>query len=255
MNNVMIVLLVLFIFFNLVFVLAQYKKNNGIIDIAWGLSFNVISITSLFVTYKSLRLILISFLVMLWGFRLTYHLFKRNYNKKEDYRYAEMRNNWRKYFYLRSYFQIYVLQFLLSFIIGIPILIVAFNYQSKINFLDIFGLLIWIIGYLFEVIGDYQLKKFVSDPKNKGHLMKEGLWQYTRHPNYFGESMMWWGIFVISLSSPDGYFGIISPILITVLLIYFTGVPLLEKKYQNHPEWKEYASNTSKFVPIFFKKR
>ena len=117
--------------------------------------------------------------------------------------------------------------------------------------LDYIGLAVWLVGYFFEVVGDNQLKNFIKKPENKGKLMKYGLWKYTRHPNYFGEATMWWGIFLIALSSPNGWIAIISPIIITLLLLLFvSGVPLLENKYKSHPEFAEYAKRTSKFVPL-----
>ncbi|MCL6571176.1 MAG: DUF1295 domain-containing protein [Bacillus sp. (in: Bacteria)] len=122
--------------------------------------------------------------------------------------------------------------------------------EEGLGFLDYIGLATWIVGFFFEVVGDHQLKKFTNKPENKGKLMKYGLWKYTRHPNYFGEATMWWGIFLIALSSPNGWVAIISPMIITLLLLFVSGVPLLEKKYKDHPEFKAYANRTSKFIPM-----
>ena len=139
---------------------------------------------------------------------------------------------------------------LLLTIISIPIFIVNFSTLEGLVILDYIGIIIWIVGYYFEVTGDAQLKAFISKKENKGKLMKSGLWKYTRHPNYFGEATMWWGIFLIAFNVGGIFPAIISPLLITYLLLFVSGVPLLEKKYKDHPEWPEYSRKTSKFIPM-----
>ncbi|MDY0236139.1 MAG: DUF1295 domain-containing protein [Gudongella sp.] len=254
MNIYIFTMMAVFIFFNIVFVIAQSKKNNGLIDIAWGSGFVVLAITSYLISpIWTIRSAIVTTLVTLWGLRLAYHLFKRNWNKKEDYRYVAMRERWTeagKNIYLTAYFKVYMSQMILLFIISIPIFIVNFSVQKGFGILDFLGLLIWIIGYFFEVTGDAQLKEFISKRENKGKLMKSGLWKYTRHPNYFGEATMWWGIFIIVFSVGGFFPTIISPAVITYLLLFVSGVPLLEKKYKDHPEWPEYSRKTSKFVPM-----
>ncbi|WP_422486920.1 DUF1295 domain-containing protein [Gudongella sp. DL1XJH-153] len=252
MENYLVTLLVLFIYFNIVFAIAQSKKNNGLIDIAWGFGFVVVAVTSYLISAEyTLRGSVITILVLLWGLRLSWHLFKRNWNKKEDYRYVAMREKWgSKNHAVMAYIRVFMSQMALCFIIALPIMITNFSSVEGLVILDFVGIAIWIIGYYFEVVGDAQLKEFISNPENKGKLMKYGLWKYTRHPNYFGEATMWWGIFLISLSVPGSLLGIISPITITTLLLFVSGVPLLEKKYKDHPEWDEYARKTSKFIPM-----
>ncbi len=252
MENYLVTLLVLFIYFNIVFAIAQSKKNNGLIDIAWGFGFVVVAVTSYLISAEyTLRGSIITILVLLWGLRLSWHLFKRNWNKKEDYRYVAMREKWgSKNHAVMAYIRVFMSQMALCFIIALPIMITNFSSVEGLAILDFVGIAIWIIGYYFEVVGDAQLKEFISNPENKGKLMKYGLWKYTRHPNYFGEATMWWGIFLISLSVPGSLLGIISPITITTLLLFVSGVPLLEKKYKDHPEWDDYARKTSKFIPL-----
>ncbi|MHA0856571.1 DUF1295 domain-containing protein [Paenibacillus sp. CMAA1364] len=254
MNNTYVgTILVLFIFFVVIFLIAQWRKNNGLVDIAWGLGFVIVAGYSYMTSeVKTDRSLLITLLVILWGVRLAYYLFRRNWSKSEDYRYVNMRkrwgtNNWK---YLKMFVNVYVLQLVLLYIISQPILTVNTSTNAGLGWLDYIGLTIWVVGYLFEVIGDYQLKTFVSNPNNKGRLMKYGLWKYTRHPNYFGEATMWWGIFIISLSVPKGWTGIYSPIIITLLLLFVSGVPLLEKKFKKHAEWPLYEKQTSKFIPM-----
>ena len=166
-----------------------------------------------------------------------------------------MREKWGNKVNINAYFKVFMLQGMLMSIIALPIIFFNSSIISKFNIINIIGILMWIIGYYFEVVGDYQLKRFIKNPNNKGKIMTYGLWKYTRHPNYFGESVMWWGIFFITLNSPLGYIGIISPTLITYLLVFVSGVPLLEKKYESNKEFQDYASKTSKFIPWFTKKR
>lgn len=252
MKDYAIVLAALLAFFTIAFVIAQKKKNNGLIDIAWGMGFVVAALTSLIITSEpSVRGFLLTSLVLLWGLRLSYHLFRRNWNKEEDYRYRAMREKWGDSNpYVTAYFRVFMPQLILLFIIVQPVLRANLKSGGPLDLLDFIGLAIWLTGYFFEVVGDWQLKQFISKSENKGRLMKSGLWSYSRHPNYFGEATMWWGIFIIASSVPGALFTIVSPILITYLLLFVSGVPLLEKKYQNHPEWKEYAEKTSIFVPM-----
>ena len=254
MNLYIYTIIAVFIFFNIAFAIGQSKKNNGLIDIAWGSGFVVLAITSYLVSpVWTIRSGILTTLVTLWGLRLAYHLFKRNWNRDEDYRYVAMRERWTKAgknVYLTAYFKVYMSQMLLLFIISIPIFIVNFSTLEGLVWLDYIGIGVWIIGYFFEVVGDAQLKDFISKKENKGKLMKSGLWKYTRHPNYFGEATMWWGIFLIAFTVGGLFPPILSPLLITYLLLFVSGVPLLEKKYKDHPEWAEYSRRTSKFVPM-----
>lgn len=143
-----------------------------------------------------------------------------------------------------------MLQVVLMLIIAYPIIMNNATTKGSLGVLEIIGLAIWIVGFIFEALGDKQLKDFISDKKNKGHIMKNGLWKYIRHPNYFGEATMWWGIFIISLTSESGIVGIISLIVITLLLLYVSVVPMLEKHYKDNKEFQAYAKYTSIFIPL-----
>lgn len=233
------------------FAISIVKKRNDIADIAWGLGFVLMAWSSFLLGENySQRGILVGLLVSVWGIRLASHIFKRNRTKTEDYRYAQWRKDWGKWFYLRSYFQIYLLQGMLLYLIAIPIFIINQYAGAEIGLLDMVGLMIWLIGFGFEAIGDAQLKNFINDPVNKGNLMQSGLWQYTRHPNYFGEVTMWWGIWVISLSALFSIFSIISPLAISFLILKVSGIPMLEKKYEGRTDFEEYKKRTSAFFPL-----
>ena len=259
MNLFIVGIVYIFLHMNLFFLLSMYKKNNGLVDIGWGLGFVGVCISTLVFSNQeiTLRLLIPNLLVLIWGLRLSYHLFKRNWNMQEDYRYANWRKEWGKTFVLRSYLQVFMLQGLLMFLIVYPIILNNSSSFNNFQLIDFIGLAIWIIGFLFQFVGDYQLREFIKKPKNNGKIMKSGLWKYTRHPNYFGEATMWWGIFVINLntSSNVGWVGIFSPIAITCLLLFVSGVPLLEAKYKDNLEFIEYAKVTSKFIPWFVKRK
>lgn len=252
MENVYIgTLFSLLIFFSIIFLIAQVRRNNGLVDIAWGLGFVIVAIYSYAASdYKTDRGSLLTVLVILWGARLAYYLFRRNWNMPEDYRYVNMRKRWgTKFVYLKMFLNVYILQLVLLYIIAQPILSTNTSSNNGLRILDYIGLTVWIIGYFFEVVGDNQLKAFKRKPENKGKLMTNGLWKYTRHPNYFGEAIMWWGIYLIALSVEGGWTTFYSPLIITLLLLFVSGVPLLEKRFKDHPEFKDYASRTSKFIP------
>lgn len=251
-------ILVLWVFFTLVFFIAQSKENNGLQDVAWGAGFVVVALFSYFFSKtESLNGTVITIFVILWGGRLTYHLFRRNWNKPEDRRYVAMRENWKakgKNVRVTAYFNVFMFQMLLLLIIVQPVLLANTSIGNGLIWINYIGIVVWIIGYFFEVVGDYQLKKFKEKPESKGKLMTEGLWAYTRHPNYFGEATMWWGIFLTSLVSARSLIGIVGPIAITYLLLFVSGVPMLEKKYHGREDFEEYKKRTSKFFPMPVKK-
>ncbi|MFO7815319.1 MAG: DUF1295 domain-containing protein [Halanaerobiales bacterium] len=248
--NTFIFILAYFIVF---FIIAVIKKNNSVVDIGWGLGFVLASYFVLFNTGNfNFRTIIVTLFVTVWGLRLSYHIYQRNKGKPEDFRYAKWRKNW-DYFYVRSFFQIFILQGLLLFLIVSSVININSHVAVSFTAFDIIGIIIWVIGFTFEALGDKQLRDYISRPdsEKEGHIMKEGLWKYTRHPNYFGEATMWWGIFLIGLSIPGSWIFIISPITITYLLLFVSGVPLLEEKYADDEEFQEYAKRTNKFFPWF----
>ena len=247
--------ILVFIYMSIFFIIAQIKKNNSIVDMGWGLGFVLISVYTLFTGGNyNLRAIIVTALVLVWGIRLFYHILKRNLGKPEDFRYATFRRSWGRWEMPRAFLQVFMLQGAIMLVIAYPIIMNNATSKGSLGILELVGIAVWIVGFIFEALGDKQLKNFIADKKNKGHIMKSGLWKYTRHPNYFGEATMWWGIFIITLSSQSGIEGIISPIIITLLLLYVSGVPMLEKHYKDNKEFQAYVKITSKFVPSLPKK-
>lgn len=240
---------VLFCYMTLWFIVSLIKKRNDVADIAWGVGFPLISWIAFALSGYSLRALIINILITIWGTRLASHIYTRNKNKPEDARYAAWRKEW-KYFYLRSFFQVFMLQGLFLYLIVLPSVFANHTANSNFGALEITGLAIWLFGFFFEAIGDKQLANFIKDPANKGKIMQSGLWKYTRHPNYFGEVTMWWGIFVMTLSLSGAIYTIIGPLTITTLILFVSGVPLLEKRYQGNAEYEAYKKRTSVFIPL-----
>ncbi len=256
MNYFLILAGALLIYMSFWFVLSLIKKRNDVADVAWGLGFVLLAWLSLFISDNfEIRTVLTTSLVSIWGLRLAYHIAKRHRGEEEDYRYLNYRRSWGKWFYIRSYLQIYLLQGFFLFLIASPVMIINVFSDGGLGFGDLVGLLIWGIGFSFESIGDAQLARFIKDPANKGKLMMSGLWKYSRHPNYFGEVFQWWGVWVIALSVPYGVWGIIGPITISYLILKVSGIPMLEKKMAEHPDFKEYKKRVSVFFPLPPKKQ
>lgn len=243
--------LVLFLYMTSWFFISCIKKRNDVADIAWGPGFILLTWISFYLNHdSSARKILVCILVSIWGLRLALHIYARNKHKPEDYRYKQWRATWGKWFLLRSYMQIYLLQGGLLFVIALPVLIINQTTSETLNALDALGIILWCIGFYFEAVGDAQLARFSKDPNNKGKLIQSGLWAYTRHPNYFGEVTQWWGIWLIALSVPLGLLTIIGPLTITILILKISGIPMLEKKLSNNPDFAEYQKRVSIFIPL-----
>lgn len=248
--NYILVYLLLLSAFTLVFFIGRQKKKHDYIDIFWGLGFILSAILSYILGKKPEIGLLMTLMMLLWGGRLSFYLAKRNIGKPEDFRYRAMREKWKKRFELVMYIRIYLLQFVLNALIGFPMVFVNLQGAKSPDLFTWLGLLVWLCGFVMEITADEQLRRFKQKAENKGKLMTEGLWAWTRHPNYFGEALTWWGIFLLSLTGEPGRFWLIfSPILITFLLVFVSGVPLLEKKYKGREDWEKYCQRTSKFFP------
>lgn len=241
--------LILLIYVSISFAISIILKRNDIADVAWGLGFSLISWSAFLLSNFSPLSLLVNILITIWGLRLSIHIYKRNKGKLEDFRYLNWRNQW-KSFYVRSFLQVFLLQGIFLYIIASSIIFINVNATQEINVLTIIGVAVWVFGFLFETIADYQLKIFKSDSNNKGKIITSGLWKYSRHPNYFGEVVLWWGIFVIALSLENGINTIISPLLITYLIVFVSGIPMLEEKYKNNQVFQDYKKRTSAFFPL-----
>ena len=241
------------------YLLSNILKRSDIIDIGWGIGFIIITLTSLLLaTDITTRMLIITSLVTVWGIRLAVHIYLRNKGKDEDFRYKNFKEKWAKGFWWKSYINIFLLQGFLMILISIPI-IYRFTFPTQLLIvLDYTGIAIWLFGFLFELISDFQLSKFIKQKKKgntQGRFLKSRLWSLSRHPNYFGEVVLWWGIWLltIELSSPYSLLTIIGPLTITYFIIKVSGVPLLEEKYEGIKEWEEYKKVVPIFVPLKIK--
>ncbi len=239
--------LVVFSFMLLLFIIGLVQKNNGIVDVGWGIGFILVALYTFFTNGSfTLLQIVVTILVVVWGLRLSLHIYTRNIGKSEDFRYANWRQQWGKWVNVRAFFQIYMLQGLFMILIASPIIVVNSYSYSRFGILSVIGLLIWIFGFIFETVGDYQLSRHL---KRSNSIMQTGLWKYTRHPNYFGEAVQWWGLGLMVISI--AWWGMLSPIVITFLLLKVSGVPMLEMKWKDNEDYQQYKKHTNAFFPWF----
>ena len=249
--------LIILVLLILLWVVSVFIKNVSIVDLFWGFGFVVIN--TLYVLSSSevtARQLLVLVLVSVWGLRLSVYLAWRNIGKAEDFRYQEFRRKYgpERYWWF-SFFQTFLLQGVLMMLISTPLLGANFGEQnSRLQWLDYAGILVWIIGFSFEAGGDFQLARFKSNPQNKGKVLNTGFWKYTRHPNYFGDSAVWWSYALFCIAA-GSYWLSLGSVLMTLLIIKVSGVALLEKSLTNtKPQYSEYIRKTNAFIPWFPKK-
>ena len=249
--------LMIFALVTLLWLWSVFIKNVSIVDIFWGFGFVVVNTLYVFMSGElNTRKILILTLVSIWGLRLAVYLAFRNIGKGEDFRYQEFRKNYGpKHYWWFSFFQTFLLQGALIMIVSLPLLGISSSASNgTLNVLDYVGILVWLIGFTFEAGGDFQLARFKRNIKNKGKVLDTGFWKYTRHPNYFGDTFVWWSYAMFSIAA-GGYWQIIGAIVMTLLIIKVSGVALLEKTLQEtKPKYKEYVAKTNSFFPWFPKK-
>lgn len=241
--------LIVFGYMTIGFVASLFLKRNDIADIMWGIGFLIIAIYTFVQGSQYIVSYIVTGCVLVWSLRLSLHIYSRNKNKTEDYRYKAWREAWGKWFYIRSYLQVFLLQGLLMGLISFPV-IAANTYAQDFAGFHMVGVIVFLVGLFFEAVGDQQLKKFIGNPENKGRIIQTGLWQYTRHPNYFGEVTLWWGVWIMSLGTPFGIWMIVGPLTITILILGVSGVPMLERKMRENPDFDEYRKRVSVFFPL-----
>lgn len=229
-------------------------RDASIVDSFWGMGFVVA--TGFYFTQTpdraDPRRWLIVALVTLWGLRLSIHIFRRNWSRGEDPRYAKWRAEAGQAWWWRSFFKVFLLQGILIWVISVPPLAAQVGAGSaRLTVLDGLGILLWAVGFFFEAIGDAQLARFKADPANQGQVLSRGVWRYSRHPNDFGEAAMWWGYYLLAAAA-GGWWTVFSPILMTFLLLRVSGVSLLERDLKEaKPQFREYIETTRAFVPWF----
>ena len=248
---------VIMILMTLLWLISIIIKNVSIVDLFWGLGF---VLTSGFYFLKTngfaARKVILIVLVAIWGLRLSVYLAMRNIGKGEDFRYKEFRKKFgeKRYWWI-SFFHTFLLQGILMWLISAPLLGAQYYGQNNsLGIIDYAGIILWLIGFCFEAGGDFQLAHFKADPANTGKIMDKGFWRYTRHPNYFGDSSVWWGYGLLCLAS-GSFLPVLGSVLMTALIIKVSGVSLLERNLnEQKPGYKEYMEKTSSFLPWFPKK-
>jgi len=231
-------------------------KNVSIVDLFWGLGFVAVNTFYFFSTDITPTKIILLILVSIWGLRLSIYLAWRNIGKGEDFRYKEFRKKYgEKNYWWISFFQTFMLQGLLMWIISMTLYAVnRYSTSQTLGIIDCVAVLVWLVGFIFEAGGDMQLARFKKNPVNKGNVLNTGFWRYTRHPNYFGDSAVWWGYGLLCLAA-GSYWFVAGSVIMTLLIIKVSGVALLEKSLKvQKPQYAEYIRQTSSFFPWFPKK-
>jgi steroid 5-alpha reductase family enzyme len=231
--------------------LSLVLKNASIVDIVWGLGFAITSwVLAITIDGDSTRQILLAVMVGSWGLRLGGYLAKRNIGHGEDWRYKAMRKKKGARFGLISLVTVFGLQGVLMWVVSLPVMFGNSDATPGVGPLAVIGVMVWAVGLSFEAVGDWQLVQFKKDPNNAGKVMQTGLWSLTRHPNYFGDALLWWGIGIVGAETGSGVIGFIGPVVMTVFLLRVSGVPMLERSLMKRREgYAEYAARTSAFIP------
>jgi steroid 5-alpha reductase family enzyme len=238
----------------LVWVISVKLRNASIADVCWGSGFVLLAWMYWWLSPAlTLRSWLVVMLVTLWGARLSVHIFRRNRHAGEDPRYQAMRAAHGHAFWWRSLLTVFWLQGAILWFVALPVLVaIRAARPEALTVLDGLGLLLFVIGLGFEAVGDHQLARFKREPSNRGRVLDRGLWRYTRHPNYFGDATLWWGLYFMACATPGGWLTVLSPALMTFLLIRVSGVTLLEKGLTaSKPGYQAYVARTPAFFPWF----
>jgi steroid 5-alpha reductase family enzyme len=238
------------LFFTGCFFISRRFKNYGLVDIAWGLGFVLIVLLSFKLNpEKSGSEYLLGTCVFLWGVRLSAFLFIRNFSKPEDFRYREMRRSWGSSANIQAFFKIFLLQGVLIIVIGSPIILRLNSPPSQLGFFQLLGFLLWGFGFFWESWADNEKMKFKKIEGNSDRPCTIGPYKYSQYANYFGEIILWWGLYLISLPHQYFYITLISPVLISFLILKVSGIPLLEKKNKDQPSYADYRKKTNIIFP------
>jgi steroid 5-alpha reductase family enzyme len=230
------------------FAISLFLSRNDVADVGWGTGFIILTLTLLLTQPLTPVGVVLLLMVSFWGLRLSWHIGSRLLRSEEDFRYAAWRRTWGRTFVIRSYLQVFFLQNLILLVLATPIILILTAAHPG-GAWSVFGGSIWLLGFLTQAVADKQLADFARDPRNRGSLLTKGLWKHSRHPNYLGEIGMWAGIAIMALQVPLGWIGLVSPLLLSWLLLYVSGVPLLEERMAKRPGWDAYKSQTPVLFP------
>ena len=245
----LIALLVILVVSSISWLASLIKNDVSFVDSLWSLFFLIAaSVFALWTQSLSDRAMLVMALVVIWSLRLSIYITARNWGQPEDYRYRSIRANNEPGFAFKSLYIVFGLQGVLAWFIALPLL-PAITSDSALNAIDIFAAALWIVGFIFEAGGDYQLARFKARKDSKGRVLDTGLWRYTRHPNYFGDFCIWWSFYFFAVAS-GGWWSIASPLVMSILLLKVSGVAMLEKTISDRrPKYADYIRRTNAFFP------
>lgn len=255
----------LLLLFHIVFVLALFVRRNDIVDAVWGIGFVVIAAVTFPVERAGILQWAVATMTCLWAVRLAAYILYRTHGQPEDYRYRQWREQWGKWWPLYTYVYVFLLQGALMPFVALPVIVANSALVNPVwtaSWPLVIGVVLWTVGFVCETVADWQMTMFRKN-RQPGQILSTGLWRYSRHPNYFGESLMWWGMAaaVCGHSFTVGgelaawsMLAFVGPVLITFLLLRVSGVPLLERKYKQNPVYQEYVRRTSTFIPWFPKR-
>lgn len=238
-------------------IFSNILKDSSLADVYWGIYFIFIALGLFFQSsvHNKIQYIALT-LTVIWGLRLAGHIALRKVGKPEDFRYQKWRTDWGKKFWWKNLLQNYLFQAFLALIISTSIIVIFYNQTSNVtvHWWQYLAIILWLFGFIFEAVSDHQLTQFLKNRINKESIINQGLWKYSRHPNYFGEITQWWALWILTIGLSYYYIALLSPLLITFLIVYVSGIPMLEKRYQNNKNYIIYKKNTPILIP-FFKKR
>lgn len=251
--TISITLAAVFALMLLTWMISLIRRDASIVDPVWGFGFSMVAWMAWGLSGPShARGLLLVGLTTAWGMRLSLFLLWRNWGQPEDRRYRAMRQRHGRRFAWVSLIKVFLLQGVLLWFISLPVQVaVALNKSEALGIVDATGLALWGIGLFFETVGDWQLARFRAQPNHVGRVMERGLWKYTRHPNYFGDFCVWWGLYLVATAG-GAWLTVLSPILMSILLLKVSGVTLLESDIsQRRPEYASYKARTNPFFPWF----
>lgn len=235
-----------FAYMTFFFVLSRVLGRNDVADVAWGVGFIVVAAQAfLSKASHSVEDFLFFSFAAVWALRLSVFIYLRNRGKPEDMRYQNMKKNWGSRTALKSFLIVFMLQGFLLILNSTPLVYGILSTSKRLNFVFAFGVFIWFIGFMIEAVADIQKSRFKANPQNRSRVMRSGLWKYSRHPNYFGEIVVWLGFYVMALSDSSLWWTIVGPLTITFLLTKVSGVPMIEAYYKDRPEFAEYRRTTN----------
>jgi len=241
---------VIIFYFAALFVWAIQSKNYAVADVGWGTGFIVTALYCSFTTPEHSPLeLLTTTLVVLWGCRLSIYIYLRNKGRPEDFRYRQFREKWTQFTNLQAFVKLFLPQAVIMLAVSTAILVAANSSIDQLPWYSWIFCCSAIIGFLYESISDYQLAVFKRSPANHGKIMTQGLWAYSRHPNYFGEIVFWWSISLLVTTSTGNYEALVSGLVMNLIIRFVSGVPMLEQKYRDNPAYLSYVQTTNSLLP------